>query len=332
MDSGKDIRTKILETLYKYGIKQIEVARETGMHHSTLCLWLQGKIKGHQVKIEETLNNWLQNLDPNRPRLTKGSNMRIPLNKPAEQTQTAMEIEKAPVRDVSKTDELITIKIDIESEGIRYKETICWNINEPYFTPESFAKLMAEENGLPPVFEHEISTEIKKSIQNHRLYNGGPSEMIRVIELDIRVENICLKDRFEWDINDQNNIPEDFALNLCNELGLNNEFMTLIAHSIREQIIYHQRQLLDRGFGGDFQLKKSMRSLIESGAIGSKKNPDQIIVTEENYLRSTGPAGYPFEGEEASRWEPRIEILDPRDIERIEKLEDRKSRYEKRRR
>jgi len=26
----KDIRTKILETLYKYGIKQIEVARETG--------------------------------------------------------------------------------------------------------------------------------------------------------------------------------------------------------------------------------------------------------------------------------------------------------------
>jgi len=32
--------------------------------------------------------------------------------------------------------------------------------------------------------------------------------MIRVIELDIRVENICLKDRFEWDINDPNNVPE----------------------------------------------------------------------------------------------------------------------------
>jgi len=103
--------------------------------------------------------------------------------------------------------------------------------------------------------------------------------------------------------------------------------MTLIAHSIREQITYHQRQLLDRGFGGDyFQLKKSMRSLLESGPGMGKKNIDQIIITEDNYLRSTAPAGYPYEGEEASRWEPRIEILDPRDIERIEKLEDRKTR------
>lgn len=32
--------------------------------------------------------------------------------------------------------------------------------------------------------------------------------MIRVIELDLRIENICLKDRFEWDINDPNNVPE----------------------------------------------------------------------------------------------------------------------------
>ena len=131
------------------------------MHHSTLCLWLQGKIKGHQVKIEETLSNWLRNLDPNRPRLTKGSSMRIPLNKPIDQQkETAMEIEKTTtaIKDVNKTDELITIKIDIDSEGIRYKETICWNINEPHFTPESFAKIIAEDNGLPPVFEHEIAT------------------------------------------------------------------------------------------------------------------------------------------------------------------------------
>ena len=130
------------------------------MHHSTLCLWLQGKIKGHQVKIEETLSHWLKNLDPNRPRLTKGSTMRIPLNKPLEQKESAMEIEKSAsvIRDVNKTDELITIKIDIDNEGIRYKETICWNVNEQLFTPESFAKLMAEDNGLPPVFEHEIAT------------------------------------------------------------------------------------------------------------------------------------------------------------------------------
>src|SRR5690242_2898492 len=84
-------------------------------------------------------------------------------------------------------------------------------------------------------------------------------EMIKVIDLDIRVDNVCLKDRFEWDINDPNNVPEvgisciiiltfqEFALNLCNELGLDFEFLNLIAHSIREQIQTYQRQAMERG-------------------------------------------------------------------------------------
>ena len=39
-------------------------------------------------------------------------------------------------------------------------------------------------------------------------------EMIKIIELDIRIENICLKDRFEWDINDPHNNPEVKTLEL----------------------------------------------------------------------------------------------------------------------
>ena len=41
--------------MHKYNIKQVEVARETGIHHSSLSLWLQGKIKGHMVKIADTI-------------------------------------------------------------------------------------------------------------------------------------------------------------------------------------------------------------------------------------------------------------------------------------
>lgn len=48
--------------------------------------------------------------------------------------------------------------------------------------------------------------------------------MLRVIELDIRINNIQLKDRFEWDINDPNNSPEAFAWSLADEMGLNEEF------------------------------------------------------------------------------------------------------------
>ena len=56
------------------------------------------------------------------------------------------------------------------------------------------------------------------------------------IEIDARVSNICLKDKFEWDISNSENSPEDFAMTLCNELGLGSEFQTQIALQIREQV------------------------------------------------------------------------------------------------
>lgn len=66
----KDIRTQMLEALAKYNIKQVDVAREAGIHHSTLSLWLQGKVKGHHIKIEDTLSEWLDSLYSGRPRYT----------------------------------------------------------------------------------------------------------------------------------------------------------------------------------------------------------------------------------------------------------------------
>tara|TARA_B110000285_G_C15024585_1_gene563445 strand:- start:245 stop:544 length:300 start_codon:yes stop_codon:yes gene_type:complete len=40
-----------------------------GIHHSSLSLWLQGKIKGHVVKITETIENYLENFMSNKPRM-----------------------------------------------------------------------------------------------------------------------------------------------------------------------------------------------------------------------------------------------------------------------
>jgi transcriptional regulator with XRE-family HTH domain len=48
----KDVRAMMQEALQKFNIKQVDVARETGVHHSTLSLWLQGKVRGHQIRIE----------------------------------------------------------------------------------------------------------------------------------------------------------------------------------------------------------------------------------------------------------------------------------------
>ena len=67
--------------------------------------------------------------------------------------------------------------------------------------------------------------------------NNLKEECIKTIELDVRIDNICLRDRFEWDISEPENSPEDFGELLCNELGLNSEFATQIAHQIREQVV-----------------------------------------------------------------------------------------------
>lgn len=111
-------------------------------------------------------------------------------------------------------------------EGRKYKDSILWNINEPYFTPEQFSKLVAEENNLSTNFENEITNLIKRALSNQDSVDYVKEECIRTLELDVRVDNICLRDKFEWDISEQENSPEDFADLLCNELGLNSEFST----------------------------------------------------------------------------------------------------------
>ena len=64
-----------------------------------------------------------------------------------------------------------------------------------------------------------------------------PFEQIRIVNINVRVGRVVLKDRVEWDINNPNNSPEDFAECLCADLGLEDEFKLLIAHQIRERVL-----------------------------------------------------------------------------------------------
>jgi len=44
------------------------------------------------------------------------------------------------------------------------------------------------------------------------------------LQLDITIDDYCLIDQFEWDINDEANSPELFAEKLVTELGIANDF------------------------------------------------------------------------------------------------------------
>ena len=49
------------------------------------------------------------------------------------------------------------------------------------------------------------------------------------------------KDKFEWDINNPDNSPEDFAECVCADTGLGDEFILPIAHQIRERVLELQK-------------------------------------------------------------------------------------------
>lgn len=67
-------------------------------------------------------------------------------------------------------------------------------------------------------------------------------------QLDITLDNIQLVDRFEWDLSNPTNSPEQFAATFATDLGFGGEFETAVAHSIREQLDIYTKSLCILGY------------------------------------------------------------------------------------
>jgi len=138
----------------------------------------------------------------------------------------------------------VPIRLDMEIEGTKLRDTFTWNRNETLITPEMFAEVLCDDLDLnPQMFVHAITAAIRQQLDTP--LNTGliePDTDTRVIiKLNIHVGNISLNDQFEWDLAAPENVPEVFAAKLCTELGLGGEFVTAIAYSIRGQLSWHQR-------------------------------------------------------------------------------------------
>ncbi|XP_053651049.1 SWI/SNF-related matrix-associated actin-dependent regulator of chromatin subfamily B member 1-A isoform X1 [Cherax quadricarinatus] len=141
-------------------------------------------------------------------------------------------------------EELVPIRLDMEIEGQKLRDTFTWNKNEMLVSPEQFAELLCDDLDLNPLmFVPAISTAIKQQIDQYPSQNliSEHSDTRIVVKLNIHVGNISLNDQFEWDMASPENTPEDFATKLCSELGLGGEFVTAIAYSVRGQLFWHQR-------------------------------------------------------------------------------------------
>ena len=163
-------------------------------------------------------------------------------------------------------DELVPIRLDVEWNKIRLRDTFTWNLHDRVVSPDLFAQQIIEDFGLPlgqcgPLVQ-QVSASLQEQIQdfyphvfieeealdNHLPYTAYKDDEMRInIKLNITIGQHTLVDQFEWEINNPLNSPEAFAKQMTQDLSLAGEFTTAIAHSIREQSQLFTRSLYVTG-------------------------------------------------------------------------------------
>lgn len=155
----------------------------------------------------------------------------------------------------------ISIELDIDS-SYKFQDSFSWNLNEPAMTPEKFAEFICVDLNLSPhPHQGAIARSIRAQLEDYKkyfLYSDAPipQDTRTIIKLDITVGKVQLRDRFEWDMS-SGLTPEDFAAILVSDLHLGGEFVSLIAHSIREQL-YKVKSSGE--FDPSFPIEKPFRS------------------------------------------------------------------------
>ncbi|KAI5206592.1 hypothetical protein AUEXF2481DRAFT_8609 [Aureobasidium subglaciale EXF-2481] len=159
-------------------------------------------------------------------------------------------------------EELVPVRLDLELEKLRLRDTFTWNLNDRLVSPQLFAENLIEDLKMPPehsqLLARQVHQELLDQLNNYypHVYPAGqPAEpdvaysahknddMRITVKLNITIGHITLVDQFEWDINNPLNSPEEFARQMSLDLSLSGEFTTAIAHSIREQCQLYSKSL-----------------------------------------------------------------------------------------
>lgn len=153
-----------------------------------------------------------------------------------------------------QVEELVPVRLDIELDRLKLRDTFTWNLHDRVTNPVLFAQTLVEDFQIPPELRQhvlqQIDREIHEQVQDyypHAFFDDEPldpnqpyaayknDEMRVLIKLNITIGQHTLVDQFEWEINNPYNSPEEFASQMAADLSLSGEFTTAIAHSIREQ-------------------------------------------------------------------------------------------------
>lgn len=248
-----------------------------------------------------------------RPGLRKARELRLTRS----QLQTQADI----------VESLVPVRLDIDYEKIKLRDTFTWNMHDRSIPLELFAEQLVEDFHLPltPALVQMVASSIREQVTDyhpHVFFADDPldptlpytayknDDMRVLIKLNITIGQHTLVDQFEWDINNPLNSPEEFAQLLTRELSLSGEFTTAIAHSIREQAQLFTKSLFLTGHPFDGRP-------IEDEDVRTAMLPSPL----SNLFR---PAGH------AKEYTPLLYELSDTEMDRAEKSLSREARRKRR--
>lgn len=152
-----------------------------GIHHSTLSLWLQGKVKGHMVKVGETIENYLDSYGMQKQsRMNTWGFQQMIRNKEDIVGFSGDRKSLDEIDDNNGFGTLAPIKLDFEAEGKR-KELLLVDKNEIFITQESFIKTINEDSALSQQQEDQLLSSLKRQLNQHKVYKPIEGEFLRKI-------------------------------------------------------------------------------------------------------------------------------------------------------
>lgn len=163
-------------------------------------------------------------------------------------------------------EELVPVRIDVDWDKIKLRDTFTFNLHERLISVELFAAQLIEDMGLNPTTDKPVYDQVVQQMREQLNdfypfayteedaldpelpYSAYKNDEMRIlVKLNITIGAHTLVDQFEWDINNPLNSPEEFAASMARDLSLSGEFATAIAHCIREQAQLFTRSLYSVG-------------------------------------------------------------------------------------
>lgn len=173
---------------------------------------------------------------------------------------------KDMLKQAEQHEELVPLRLEVEWDKIKLRDTFTWNLHERILAVELFAAQLVEDMGLKPpasqpVYEqivHQMREQLndfypfvhseEDALDPELPYSAYKNDEMRIlIKLNITIGQHTLVDQFEWELNNPANSPEEFAASMARDLSLSGEFTTAIAHCIREQAQLFTRSLYSVG-------------------------------------------------------------------------------------